>query len=173
MEIAAVHSQLQQGKLERLYVFYGEETVVQSMYVQQIIKLSGLSRYSADTVLDVYKRLKHKTILQTACCYIVYGDAEFLFAEVLWDNIQLVLGDNILILRYDTIDKRTRFYKRFADHVVEFAPLQDVALKKYIKKQIDLSDDNCETLINVCEHNYGRILLEIDKIKRYVDARKD
>jgi DNA polymerase III delta subunit len=43
-------------------------------------------------------------------------------------------------------------------------------LKKYIKKEIALSDKNCEKLIDICEQDYSRILLEIDKIITYFES---
>ena len=43
-------------------------------------------------------------------------------------------------------------------------------MKRYIQKEIELSDKNCDKLIEVCEGNYSRCLLEIDKIKRYADG---
>lgn len=46
-------------------------------------------------------------------------------------------------------------------------------MKKYIKREINLSDNNCQRLIEVCEHDYGRILLEIDKIKWYQKSTVD
>ena len=46
-------------------------------------------------------------------------------------------------------------------------------LKKYILKEIKLSERNLERLIDICEHDYGRILLEIDKIKRYAQAHPE
>jgi hypothetical protein len=50
---------------------------------------------------------------------------------------------------------------------VEFEQLPEATLKKYIKKKIELSDKNCGKLIEICEHDYSRILLEIDKIKTF------
>jgi DNA polymerase III delta subunit len=45
-------------------------------------------------------------------------------------------------------------------------------LTKYIQKDIDLSDSSCAKLIEVCESDYSRILLEVDKIKRYATKCK-
>ena len=81
-----------------------------------------------------------------------------------------LLGDNMLIHLLTIVDKRTKFYKAYKDAIIEFERLSDTMLKKYIQKEIKLSERNTERLIDVCEHDYGRILLEIDKIKRYVDA---
>jgi DNA polymerase III delta subunit len=70
-----------------------------------------------------------------------------------------------------SVDKRTKYYKAYKDTIVEFEALNEAILKKYVKKEISLSDKNCSILIEICEHDYGRILLEIDKIKRYADIR--
>ena len=43
-------------------------------------------------------------------------------------------------------------------------------LVKYIKKYLNLTANNCSKLIDVCERSYGRILLEIDKIRQYRKA---
>ena len=67
---------------------------------------------------------------------------------------------------------RATFYKHYKDEIIDFEPLPDGILKKYIQKEIALSDKSCQKLIDICEHDYGRILLEIDKIKRYVDIDK-
>jgi DNA polymerase III delta subunit len=48
---------------------------------------------------------------------------------------------------------------------------QDV-LVKYIQKEISLSAQSYNKLIEVCESDYSRILLELDKIKRYSVAEK-
>ena len=46
-------------------------------------------------------------------------------------------------------------------------PLAEPVLIKYIQREIDLSESGCKKLIELCESSYGRILLEIDKIKQY------
>ena len=76
----------------------------------------------------------------------------------------------MVILLTTTTDKRLKFYKTYNKSFIEFKPLAPSVLKKYIQKEIDLSDKNCDRLIEVCEGNYGRCLLEIDKIKRYSDS---
>jgi DNA polymerase III delta subunit len=73
----------------------------------------------------------------------------------------------MLIFLLTNVDKRLKFYKHWKDVIVEFEPLPEATLKKYIKKEIALSDKNCEKLIEVCASDYSRILLEIDKIKAF------
>ena len=40
-------------------------------------------------------------------------------------------------------------------------------LHKYVVKDCNLSDNNIDKLIDVCDSNYSRIRLELDKIKQY------
>ena len=167
MELSAVHSQIVNKNLQHFYIFYGEEAEVQKIYVKQIALTAGLQLVSAETVVDVYNKLKHKSIISKAACYSVFNDTDFTTQEQLWGNIAEVLGDNILILRLISVDKRTKFYNQYKNTIVEFEPLKEAVLKRYIKKEIELSDRNCEKLIEVCESDYSRILLEIDKIKRF------
>jgi DNA polymerase III delta subunit len=51
--------------------------------------------------------------------------------------------------------------------IVEFEPFKLPVLVKYIQKDIDLSEDSSKLLAEICEQDYSRILLEIDKIKQY------
>ena len=78
------------------------------------------------------------------------------------------MGDNILIHLLTTVDKRTKFYKAYKDVICDFERLSDSMLKKYILKEIKLSERNLQRLIDICEHDYGRILLEIDKIYSFM-----
>jgi DNA polymerase III delta subunit len=45
-------------------------------------------------------------------------------------------------------------------------------LKKYIQKEVYLTDESYNKLMEVCEYDYSRILLEVDKIKRYALAKQ-
>jgi len=81
------------------------------------------------------------------------------------------MGNNILIMQSDGLDKRTKFYKAYKGAIIEFEPLKPQILKKYIQKEIALSDANCDKLMEICEYDYGRCLLEIDKIQQYRTAQ--
>ena len=98
--------------------------------------------------------------------YVIIDDTEFKSTEKMWDKFT-GLKDDIVVFYYTSIDKRQKFWKHFEDKTVEFKKLDNRILTKYIKKEVSLSDKNCEELIKICENDYSRILLEIEKIKNY------
>ena len=171
MDVGTLKAMIKNNQLPSYLIFSGTEWKVQEIYINQIVKVTGKESKRIDSIADIYSQLKNRSFVQKSKIYIVRDDKDLMQNEKLQKQIDSMLGDNILIHTLTSVDKRTKFYKTYKDKVAEFEPLTDAILRKYIKKEIELSDKNCDKLIAVCEHDYGRILLEIDKIKRYVDAR--
>ncbi len=173
MDISALHSQLKTGKLQDFYIFSGTEWLVQNKYIEQICKLSGMSKRYVDSISDIYSKLRHPTKLTQNYVYVMRDDKELINTEKLHTEISNgLLGKNILVLLLTSVDKRTKFYKAYKDTLVEFEPLKPQILTKYIQKEINLSDKNTQKLMEVCEFDYGRCLLEINKIKNHAKATK-
>ena len=170
MDVSTVKNQIKTKKVDHFYIFTGTEWEVQKIYIKQLANVIGADVVHIDSVVDIVSKLRSRSFVKKPYCYVVRDDKELMQNEVLFNNVQTWLDDDtILILILTTVDKRLKFYKQHGDAIVEFEPLSDKILVKYIKQHIDLSDKNCQTLIDICEHDYGRILLEIDKIKRYAD----
>lgn len=74
---------------------------------------------------------------------------------------------NIIIFKFNELDKRSKFYKQFENGIVEFNKLSDEILIQYIQRELPLSNQNCKKLIDICNSNYNQILLEINKIKQF------
>ena len=170
MDVATLKAKIKSKQLPSYLIFSGSEWKVQEIYIQQISKVTGKEVRMIDDVHSIYGNLKNRSFVPKGVIYKVRDDKELMTNEKLQQQIESVLADNMLILLLTSVDKRTKFYKQYKDKIIEFEQLSDAILKKYIKKEISLSDKNCQMLIDICEHDYGRILLEIDKIKRYVDA---
>lgn len=172
MDIGELKQQIMSKQLDKFYVFTGEEYTVQKIYIQQVAKAGGLNLVYTDSAMDVKVKLGGSSLLKTQnTCYVVLDDKEFMQNEKLQGTILSGLGDNILILLCYSLDKRLKFYKAYKSAVVEFEPLKTEILKRYIQKDYDLSDRNCERLIDICENNYGRCLLELDKVKQYMSGK--
>lgn len=171
MDVATLKAKIKSKQLPSYLIFSGPEWKVQELYIKQIAKVTGKETKRIDEISDIYGKLKNRSFVQKPVIYIVRDDKELLTNEKLQQQIETVLGDNILIHLLTNVDKRTKFYKACKDAIIEFEALSDAMLKKYILKEINLSESNTQRLIDICEHDYGRILLEIDKIKRYVDAQ--
>lgn len=168
MDAAGVKAHIRDGKFDKFYIFTGDEVEVQRIYINEIIKRSGTKANRADSVAEIATKLNSKSIFQVPTCYVIRNDSEFVKNEKAWQKIEELLGVNMIILQLTSVDKRGKFYKHFKDKIVEFDHLSDEMLQKYIKKEIPLSAANCQRLIEVCERDYSRILLEIDKIKSFV-----
>ena len=168
MDVATLKAKIKSKQLPSYLIFSGDEWKVQQIYIEQISKVTGKEMKRIDSVSSIYQQLRNRSFVQKPVIYIVRDDKELMQNEKLQQQIDSgLLGDNMLIHLLTTVDKRTKFYKAYKDTIVEFEPLNDGVLTKYIKKEINLSDTDCQRLIDICEHSYGRILLEVDKIKWY------
>lgn len=173
MDITTVKQHIKTGEFDKFYIFTGDEVKIMDMYIDMIAKKSGLSIERSDSLSAVYKKIKAKTLIQTNYLYIVRDDKDFSSEERLWTKFDKSPSDNIVIFYYTSIDKRTKFWKHFGEQIVVFDHLNTDVLIKYIQKDIKLSDAACRELIKACEGDYGRILLEIDKIKNFPGERPD
>lgn len=170
MDIATLKTYIKTRKIPNYLIFTGDEWKVQEIYIQQIARVLGRDAVRIDNVTDIYGKLKNRSFVQKPVVYVVRDDKELMQNEKLQEQIETVLADNVLIHLVTNIDKRTRFYKSFNASICDFERLSNTLLTKYTAKEISLSKANIQRLIEICEHDYGRILLEIDKIKMYVQS---
>ena len=169
MTVQELKAKIKSKQIPHYLIFSGEEWKVQEIYIQQISKVLQLETQRVDSVLSIFRAVQSKSLFQKRLTYIVRDDKDLMQNEKLQQQIeQGVLGDNYLIHLVTNVDKRTKFYKSNKASICDFERLSDSMLKKYILKEIKLSERNIERLVDICEHDYGRILLEIDKIKRYI-----
>lgn len=173
MELAELHKDLINHKIESMYIFTGVEIQAQRIYIKQIADELGLQVVRPNSLSEIYNKLQNTSFIKVNKCYVIFDDMEFMNNEKAQENIGNVIGENVIIFVYSSIDKRLKFAKKYKDVIVDFQPLSDILLKKYIAKEINLSEKNIEILIDVCERDYSRILLEIDKIKHYQASRSN
>jgi len=166
MTLSQLHQEVLNNNLQSFYVFTGIEWLVQRKYIEQISKVTNRPMKYIDNFKSIYKSLS-SSLFNDSFVYVVRDDADLLTQESLWQQIKNdLLKNNTLILLITSVDKRKKFFTTFKDNIVEFEALKPHILKQYIQREIDLSDKECDILMEVCEHDYGRCLLEIDKIKR-------
>ena len=157
-------------------VLYGQEQTVLDMYIKQIVSVSQSQTVYIDTVASVIKQCGKKSLNKSVKCYIVSDDLSYLKAETVWDKIKkdFKKSKDYLILRYHTLDKRDKFSHNNKENLTEFAHLSADVLQQYIYKDLpDLSEKNALSLIDYCNYDYGRILMEIDKVRQYMSVRTD
>lgn len=165
MEINAVKKQIQSRNLDKFYVFTGEEIEAQRIYINKIAEVTERTVERADGVAIALQR--RASLVSRPTLYVVRDDKDFMQTEKAWAEIDDLLGDKMLILQITSLDKRTKFYNAFKDKIVTFNYMDADILYKYVQKEVKLSDENTETLIAMCERDYGRILLETAKVREY------
>lgn len=157
-------------------VLYGQEQTVLDMYIKQIVGVTQSQAVYVDTVASVIKQCGKKSLNKSVKCYIVSDDLSYLKAETVWDKIKkdFKKSKDYLILRYHTLDKRDKFSHNNKENLTEFAHLSAEVLQQYIYRDLpDLGEKNALSLIDYCNYDYGRILMEIDKIKQWKDRNTD
>ncbi len=170
MEVQELKKLIKENNIPNFLIFTGEEYEVQRQYIQQIAKVKKLSVYYADNIDEIWSSLNSTSLFDTNGLYVLYDDRQLLTNEKIYSQLANIQRDNMLILTLSSVDKRLKMLKTYKDSIVEFNALKSDILKRYIQKEIDLNDRNCEILMEICDYNYGHCLLEIDKILHYVDG---
>lgn len=172
MNITDVKTHIKNKKIQSYYIFAGEEIEIQRIYINKIAEVLGYQVVRTDCIADVWPSIITPTLFDKPCVYVVRDDKDLLQNEKLNEKLKSEienLNGNIIINLITTVDKRTKWYKANSDKIVLFERLSDEVLIKYIQRATTLNKRNCERLIAICENDYSRILLEIDKIKRFND----
>ena len=166
MNLQELQQQIINNQLNDLYIFIGEEIAIQKIYINKIAKTKGLEIQYVDNYKQVINNLNTNDLFNTKKLYVILDDTDILKQENIWSSIKP--NENIIIFKYNNLDKRGKFYKQFESNTIEFNKLSNEVLIKYIQKDLPgLLEANCEKLIYICDNDYSRILSEIDKIKNY------
>ena len=171
MTIVDLKRRITTNEILPMHIFYGEEYEVMNRYVDMIVdKRGSLRRYkTVQSLCDSIQLVSpFETIPDVA---VVYDDSDFLNDSVIWDTIcdDLKSVNIVLIIKYESLDMRSKFVKKFSDNITLFDRLSDSILSKYISDEFGLSKDMCSYLIDACSGSYGRILLEMNKTKHLSD----
>lgn len=168
MDVSALKTKIKSKQIPHYLIFTGPEWKVQQIYIEQIAKATKSEIVRIDSIKDVFSTLRSKTLTSVSKLFVVRDDTELLQADSnVTQSITDALKSNSLIHILTVVDKRKKYYKDNQERIVDFQPLAQNVLKKYIKRAVNLSDQNCDILMEVCENDYGRCLLEIDKIYCY------
>lgn len=170
MKLHELQKQIVSKKLDKVYVFTGEEIGVMDIYLDKIYSIVGCDVVRMESVQEAYAKMTQRRISGAPRCFVVRDDKEFLKQDKIWDTV-FTLADkspDYLILIYSSIDKRSKFYKQNTERLTEFEKLSPELLAKYISKELPgIKEIDARKLAEICECNYSRILLECDKIRHY------
>lgn len=170
MTIIELKDQIMKRTLNNLYVFVGSEIGIMNIYLNQMSKVLNVPLIRADSVMSIYSNCTTRSMFgNVAGLYVIRDDKEFTKLEDFYQRLSNdLLPGNVVVLLFDKIDSRLKFGKYFKDKTVEFEKLTPSILKNYLLRELALSNQNLDKLIDLCEGSYDMCLLEIDKIKQYM-----
>ena len=157
------------NNLSNFYIFYGPEYIVQKVYISKIAEQLNSEIQYIESLAEI-KQYAGQSLFVSKKCFVCIDNTEIVKSSDInkdFDKILQILGSNCLILQFSKLDKRSKFYTQVSDRAVEFQLLHPVVLEKHVKEQLEILPPTAQKLAEVCEYDYGRCLLEIDKIKNY------
>lgn len=174
MELAQLMTRISSGSIPHFLILFGEEQTILDIYIQHIAQALEGKIIPAQKVSNAVKQVGKKSLDKSRKVYTITDDTDFVKNEEIWKIVKSYFKRDYIILRYHSLDKRSAFFKKNKENIVEFSKLSNEVLMQYIQRDLpDLSDDKAMSLINYCNGDYGRILLEVDKIKQYSSIRTD
>ena len=165
MELYELKQKLKNNELSNLYIFHGEEIIVEDTYIEKIVNLCGLKKRIVAKVSDISNNLKNNSIFQSNFIYIIRNDQEFIKNTKLWEIIQNNNKKHIIILVYNNIDKRGKFYNEFKEDIVEFNKLSPEVIIKHIMKDFNLNSEYSRKVVNRCDNDYSKVLMGMRKLE--------
>ena len=172
MELVDLMKSISCNSIPHFLILYGEEQKIIDIYIKNIVKSVDGKRVVVDNVSQVIKYNGKKSLDKSIKVYVVTEDTAFLTKDESWETVRNSMRKNYIVLRYHSLDKRSSFVKKNQQNIVEFSHLSDEVLQQYIYRDLpDLSDENASKLISYCNNDYGRILMEIDKIWQAQSSR--
>lgn len=174
MELIDLMKKISSNDIPHFLILFGEEQKIIDIYINNICDKIQAKKVVKESVSSVVKNIGKKSIDKCKKLYIVTDDIAFTKLEDNWESVKNEINKDYVILRYNSLDKRSAFVRKNQQNIVEFSHLSGDVLQQYIHRDLpDLSDENVSKLISYCSNDYGRILLEVDKIKQYSSVRTD
>ena len=197
-DIAELKAQLKENKLQKLYVFYGEEEYLKELYIKKIFDMVP------DAGLEEFNRI------------VISGTADYEEYDNAWEGMPMMTDKRILMIRDSNIFAMTRKdgvtppnedqkkfwtekFKRLSDDTVvifceknadgrsalfktaakagftvkcEFMPLSDLkawVIKRATKSGKKIDDKTAEYLISIIDPGLSNLEHELDKLINFCD----
>ena len=166
MNIAELKKDMKANNLAGLYIFTGEEIYIRNLYIEQIVDL-GFIWKELPTVAELFQSVGTTKLIQKPTLYVIRDDMDFIKQDsTVWNKLVAWVNNSVnkVILIYNNIDKRNKFFKTFEENTVKFEKLSETVLLKYVQKEADISRENALDLIHRCDSNFNLCLLELNKV---------
>ena len=170
MELMELMEKITDGKIPHFLILCGDEQTIIDTYIEKIEQVLNAKRINCSSVSLVMNNCNRKSLDKSKRLYVVSRDMPFIKEEVdVVRKVEETIGKQYLILRYSSLDERSSFFKKNAKSIVKFSKLTRDVLLRYVDNLLPgISEENAKSLIEYSDYDYGRLLMEVDKIKQYM-----
>ncbi len=197
-DIAELKAQLREQKLQKLYVFYGEEEYLKELYIKKIeelvpdagleefnrIRISGSVDYSEyDNAWEGMPMMTDKRLLiirdsnifttRRAGNVIPPNDSQ---KEFWAEKFKHLADDTVVIFCEKNVDARSALFKTASKEgfavKCEFMSVPDLktwVIKRALKEKIKIDDKTAEYLVSVIDPGLNNLEHELDKLINFCD----
>lgn len=153
--------QIDDNELFNFYILAGEERGMINLY------LSKLDYIVVDSFQSIVSRLSSGLFNTESKIYVIRQDKEIIKED--FNKVKNLVKDNTVILVYDKIDKRKKFFKDAKLYTVIFDKLEAGDLIALVQKELDVDDDLALYIIKKCGRDVQKIMSECEKLS-YVES---
>lgn len=188
-QMADLKAQLSEKKLQKLYLFFGEETFLIDLNISRICELVPHMDFpefnrimiTSDTPLaEVSDSLESFPMMAEKKLVIINDSGAFKakaaadLKEFYTRRIENIAEDTVVIFRESEVDKRSTVYKAAVKHgwVGEFTHLDDTDLITWVMREAKnlgskISKDNAQLLISISDRSLLTLKNELEKLCAY------
>jgi DNA polymerase-3 subunit delta len=147
--------------LKPLYIFYGEEIAGIESYIN---KITNNDFIKAESLESIKPYLTSNGLFTDSINWIVlYNSKNILNMD--YKKLKGMLGNTKLILVYDSIDKRKKFFKDAKNDLYEFKQLKESDLVSYVSSQLDINSNKALYIVRASNNDMTILNKEIAKLK--------
>lgn len=161
MEFKQLKKELDSGKVRPFYIFTGEEKEVLRKYIKRI----SPDVQTAQSLASIAGKLSSRGLFARKQTFVIHNDKEAVKVEL--STLLKLIGNNTVILVYDSIDGRIKFFKEAKDYITEFKKFTEAQLAATVKRLLgtDVEPKISLMLSLYCGNDVARLELECHKLR--------
>lgn len=152
-------TELTKKKRNSLYILVGEERRMKQIYTKRI----GDNVKPIKNSQALLRELSSNSLFHTKSVFVLDNDKTA--ADLDFAKFFTMIKDNIVVMMFDSIDVRKKFFKDAEDYMYEFKKQSEETVAKYVKSLVEISDDLALLIANRCGCDASRVELEVDKLQ--------
>lgn len=163
MQLWDLKKSIVENSVPHFLVFGGEERTLMYTYINEIVSRLKVDKICVENIVDAYNAATTKSLLSLSKKLILVKEDKACFSDTKMIEA-LKRSSNYVIVMIPNIDKRAQYYKALEQNTVVFDKMSSDILFQALKPVASIQDSYLKWLIEVCDRDYGRCLLELDKV---------